>query len=241
MRIYITSLLLWFIITGCANHSYVKPHTQLTISSKDRVGYIIESGDGILVNNNVHVEREYKLHWSPKHDAQMILQKNIKVTWVNLIHHNFNIKTLMTLFKKQNGRYVLNNRHLYDFLVNKLHLKAIVVLRDEAELLQHGEMFYVDKPSLVSLTAFGLKRYHVISSYHYYLFNLISPAVYHIESEHNTLIYNSIYSSYAKQSGFKEPNNIEEITEEEFLPVRKTFVNMFIQATHRLSNYFKIQ
>ncbi|RUM76803.1 MAG: hypothetical protein DSZ12_01225, partial [Sulfurovum sp.] len=60
-----------------------------------------------------------------------------------------------------------------------------------------------------------------------------------IDSEHNTLLYNSVYSSFSKKSGFKEPKNIHNITEEELLPLRKSFIQMFTKATYSLGLLIK--
>jgi len=224
-----------FIGSGCSNYSKINPSKPIYISKKEKIGFLIESSDGINFTHNRHeIQRKYQFNWSPQNDAEILLRKSIQVKWMNLAQQNFNTKDLLTLFKKQNGKYVVNNINLYQFLMSKLHLKAIVVLRHEGELLQDGEMFYVDRPSLVSLSAFGLKRYHAISSYNYYLLDLANPSMYHIPSEHNTLLYNSIYSSYSQNSGFKEPKNMYNITEEELSPVRRSFIEMFTRATNTL-------
>ena len=228
-------LFMVFIGSGCSNYSKINPNKPMYISKKDRIGFLIEASDGInFIHKWPEIEKKYQFNWSPQNDAEIILRKSIQAKWINLRQENFNAEDLLTLFKKQNGKYVVNNINLYQVLINKLYLKAIVALRHESELLQHGEMFYVDKPSLVSLSALGLKRYYAISTYNYYLLDLANPSMYRIPSEHNTLLYNSIYSSYSEKSGFKEPRNMHNITEEELSPVRRSFIEMFTSATNSL-------
>ena len=239
-KMILLSVLIAFITTGCSKYEQLKPNQAIQISAQDKIGYFIESSDTIMFRHRgEEFEKNYALSWSAQKDAEIILRKRIPANWVNLSQQNFGAQALLQVFKKYNGQYIVRDMNLYNYLLRALQLKAIVVLQHDGEPILDGETLYIDKPSLIGVSHFGLKRYLAISSYHYYIIDLAHPSIYSINSAHNTLLYNSIYASYAQKSGFQVPRNIHNVTEAEFMPVRRSIDMMLQEATAKVALSFR--
>jgi len=220
------SFLLIVLFSGCAIQQPDIP--KYTINKNDKIGYIINipkkvehSHVGTTAFNNF--EKSYLYAWEKEGIIEKQLHDNLGQELINLSLLGFKNSDFKDLIVGKDNKWVINNKTLYQKLVNDLKLKAIIVITDgPGSFFLNPYVFDVKGTGLVSSNFLGIKRFFAVLSVEsqIYLFNPLAkinvnrdPLV--------TIIYDPMLNSFEEKSGFKIPNNIENITQSEMEPVNK--------------------
>jgi len=240
-QINIYLALVVFFLIGCTNQPKVP---QYHINKNDKIGYVIQPSRKILhqhlgttVFNNL--KKTYDYNWHLEKDLEKILLKNIHVDLINLQKYNIKSTDIEGMIIEKDEKWVIAKNTLYQKLLQQLHLKAVIVISEKAAVA--GQNYTVFKQSgIYSSNGLGLKEYRAVCAYSPDLYLLQPKAVIHIENEDDVkLIYNSVYDSYKKESGFEKPNDIDNLTRDELLPVKRSIIKQSINSIKKINRYLK--
>ena len=149
--------------------------------------------------------------------------------------HSYSYEILNELIKAEDDKWIINKRDIYNQL-NELGIKAVVLIKDKPGFIyMHPFSFHPKGSGLVSHHFIGIKRYFNVLSMVSDIY-LLNPKA-KINAVSNTyfnIIYDPMISSFEEKSGFKVPKDIENITEEEFSPVKKMnylMVDLLVEET----------
>jgi len=242
MKKLIINLLVLLVLVGCTSQPKIP---QYHINKNDKIGYVIQPSKSILhqhigttVFNNL--EKNYDYNWHLEQDLEKSLLKNVHANLVNLKKYNITSSDIKDMIIAKNGKWVVVKNDIYQKLFQQLHLKAVIVINEKTQYA--GEKYIpFSQSGIYSKHVLGLKEYRAVCAYTPDLYLLQPEAVIHIENEDNTkIIYNSIYDSYKKESGFEKPNDIDNLTSDELLPVKKNIIKQFSSSVKDINKYLKL-
>ena len=216
-------------LSGCMGSTPDIP--QYNIDTTDNIGYIIKTNPkmihtfiGTTVFNNF--EKEYPKQVK-KEDVEVLLKENLNVHLVDLSIYNF--ESLNNLITEVDGQWSISNKALYDELLTKYNLKAILIVSETSGSAYVYPDYLSSKSSgLLSRSFMGIQNHFAISGFHFKL-NLLRPiAVQNIYKDilSAKLIYNPYYNDYQKKSGFIKPTNDENLTVDEQKSIKKSILEL---------------
>jgi len=197
---------------------------QYKIDKTDNVGYIIKTNpkmihtyQGLTVFNNF--EKEYpKL--VKEEDVGELLKENLEANLINLSSYNF--EELNNLIVEKNGEWSINNSSLYDELVEKYNLKAIVIVTEKGGgIYLYPYDLYSKSSGLITKDTSLLEYHFAVSGFRFKLI-LLNPKG---SKELDTSGFNRIITA-KPISGFKKPKNIENLTVEEQHSIKKSILEL---------------
>ena len=204
-----------FVLSGCVQQPVVPEHH---LKPQDRVGYIIQpSGKvnhthmGTTIFNNM--EKKYNYDWKLEKDIQKSIEENIKYHMVNLSTYGIKYFDVKDMIVAKDGKWVIGKQNLYDKLLSKLHLSAVLVIgQDTTSIITGLSPIFVESSGLASIHFLGLKRYFAVSAYNFELYWLKPKSVVSMKDlTKSTIIYDSLLTSAQKNSGFNQPKDLEHI------------------------------
>jgi len=231
------------LLNGCVKQPDIPKYH---LNNSDKIGYVIQpSGDvfhshmGTTIFNNI--EKTYKYNWELEKNIQKSLAKNVHKKLVNLSAYNIKYSDVKDLIVAKDGQWVIAKKDQYHTLLNKLNLKAILLINQEATYVVTGrDPIVMNASGLASHSFIGLKRYFAVSAYDFNLYLLEPKAVINVEEAVKVeMIYDSLRASFQEKSGFKKPNDIDNMTKAELEVVRKKVVQMIDNSTKSINKYLK--
>lgn len=204
---------------------------QYKIDKTDNVGYIIKTNpkmihtyEGLTVFNNF--EKEYpKL--VKEEDVGELLKENLEANLINLSSYDF--EKLNNLIVEKNGKWSISDTSLYDELVKKYNLKAIVIVSEKGGGINLYPSDLYSKSSGLITKADLLFEYHIAVSGFRFKLNILNPkGSIDLKSDIVTAkpIYLPVMSKGQEESGFKKPKNIESLTVEEQHSIKKSILEL---------------
>lgn len=231
------------LLSGCVKQPDIPTYH---LKNNDKIGYIIQpSGDvshahmGTTIFNNL--EKTYNYNWELEKNIQKSLAKNVHKKMINLSKYHIKYTDIKDMIIAKDGQWVIAKKNQYNRLLNKLHLRAILVINQETTYVITGrDPIVMNASGLASHNFIGLKRYFAVSAYDFNLYLLQPKAVIKdkevIKSE---IIYDSMITSFQEKSGFKKPKDIDNITKEELETVRKKVIQLIDNGTKSIDKYLK--
>lgn len=236
-----TSILL--LITGCVNQPDIP---EYHLNKNDKIGYIVESsGDvyhahmGTTIFNNM--EKTYKYNWKLEKSIKDSLEKNVHRKLINLSKYNIKYSDIKDMIIAKDGKWIISKKDAYKKLLNKLHLKGVILATQETTYVVTGrDPIVMKKSGLASHNFIGLKRYFAVSAYDFNLYLLQPKAVIRVkESLKSEMIYDSLITSSQGSSGFRKPENIDNITQNEMKTVRERVVKLINDGITNIDKYLR--
>lgn len=219
--------LCFIIFTGCV---VTRPDIpKYKVLNSDRIGYLVDIKNKNIEHNHLgttvfnNFEKSYSYDWKIKEQIEEELKSQINVKLVNLDQENISLESLNNLIIANEKEWIINKQNIYDKLVNDLKLKAVIVINDSNVSLYLHPFLYTNKGSgLVSHHFIGFKKYFSVLGVDakMYLLNPLGEIKYKNFPTFN-MVYLSGLSSINEKVGFEVPNDIENITEKEFEPIKK--------------------
>jgi len=241
------SIYLWMMVfiflTGCVEQPKIPKYH---ISKNDKIGYIIQpSGNvhhshmGTTVFNNI--EKTYKYNWHLEKNVKKGLEQNINKKLINLSKYNIKFSDVKDMMIFKNGQWIIQNKIQYNQLLNKLHLRAVILVGENTTYIETGRSPIVMNTSgLASSNFIGLKRYFAVSAYDFNLYLLQPKAIIEVKDiTKSEMIYDSVFADIQKATAFKEAEDIENITKEEFSIVHKSIIQLIYGATEEVEYYLE--
>jgi hypothetical protein len=218
--------LILLLFTGCGN---VQPELPTySISKQDRIGYIIDIKNkvehthmGTTIFNNF--DKTYKYKWNLANYIDNSLQNKLGSNLVDLSKHGYKVDDVKDIISANDNKWIISNKTTYNKLLSELNLKAIVIFYDAPKSIFLYPYSYETKGTgLLSHHVIGIKRYFTVLGVKSTVFVLNPLAKVETEDKIVEIIYDPLISSYEEKSGFVIPSDIENITEKEFEPVKKS-------------------
>jgi hypothetical protein len=204
---------------------------QYKINKTDNVGYIIKANPkmihtfiGTTIFNNF--EKEYpKL--VKEEDVEQLLKENLDAKLINLSTYDFD--KLNNLIVEKNDKWSINDTSLYNELVKKYNLKAIVIVSEKDGGIYMYPNYLSSKSSgLLTKSFLKLQNHFAVSGFHFKL-NILSPKA---SKEFNRgvvtakFIYSPSANQFQEESGFIKPKNDESLTIEEQNSIKKSILDL---------------
>jgi hypothetical protein len=243
MKISIILSVVILLLSGCVKQPDIPTYH---LKNSDKVGYIIQpSGDvyhghmGTTIFNNM--EKTYAYKWELEKNIQRSLAKNVHKKMINLSKYNIKYSDIKDMIVAKDGQWTIGKRDQYNRLLNKLHLKAILLINQETTYVFTGrDPIVMNTSGFASHHLIGLKRYFAVSAYDFNLYLLKPKAVIRVkEVLKSEMIYDSLITSSQGKSGFKKPEDIDNITKEELEVVRKKVIQLIDDSTKSIDKYLK--
>jgi hypothetical protein len=227
-KIIIYMSILLIVLTGCTKEPTVP---EYYLKADDRIGYIIQGSEKIL---HTHLgttlfndfEKKYDTSWNFSTEIEKTLTKYVRGELLNLKKYGVTETQIKNLFTVNDGSWVVQDKKLYNELLYLYDVKAIILIYQGETSVDEFES-EVSESGLFSKHTLGFKRYVGVNAYKVKLYILNPNAIVSIQSHKKSeLLYHSLYFSNQEKSGFKKPNDIDNITEKELLPLRHSILRM---------------
>ncbi|PLY05225.1 MAG: hypothetical protein C0625_14445 [Arcobacter sp.] len=204
---------------------------QYKINKTDNVGYIIKANPkmihtyiGTTIFNNF--EKEYpKL--IKEEDVEQLLKQNLDAKLINLATYDFN--ELNNLIVEKDDKWSINNNALYNELIKKYNLKAIIVVSErEGGIYMYPNYLSSKSSGLLTRSFLKIQNHFAVSGFHFKL-NILNPKA---SKEFNRgmvtakFIYATSVSKFQQESGFIKPKNDESLTVEEQNSIKKSILDL---------------
>ena len=198
----------------------------------DRVGYLVDIGDspahthvGTTVFNNFAKNAPYK--WDLNAGVKQIVQQNVKkagFTAVDLQAEGIRYSDVSDLIQAKDDvwQVVPGKEEAFRRLRDRLRLKAFIVLK-EARVMASLECGggpcserYADTSGLFTRSFFGITRYSAVAAFQWNVFTLDPLA----DIARADPLRQLLRMPATHLPNFKTPVRFEDLTEEEFAPVK---------------------
>jgi len=225
--VYTIIIFIGFYITGCTTPDM----PTYKINKTDNIGYIIKTNSH-MIHTNIgltvfsNFEKKYpKL--VTKQDIQHLLKQNINAKLINLKSYKYD--DLNNLIIQKDNKWVISNKKLYNELIKKYHLKAIIIVTEEdSGIYVYPSFLSTSSSGLLSRSVLGVENYYAISGF-YFKLHILQPNgsinIYE-DTTHGKIIYASLNDDFQKQSGFIKPADIQHLTKKEQQSIKKTILDL---------------
>jgi len=203
-----------FFLVGCGGSGPDIPNYR--INQTDNVGYIIKTNPH-MVHTHIgttifsNFEKTYQ-KLVKKDDIEKLLKQNIHANLIDLSSYNF--EDLNKLIIESDKKWIVSNQVLYQELITKYKLKAIIIISEEAGGIYMHPTYLSSKSSgLLSQSFLGISNYFAVSGFKFKL-NILSPNGSKNIDDLTTaqFVYAPSNSDFQKASGFLKPRNNQNLT-----------------------------
>ncbi|MFK8068382.1 MAG: hypothetical protein AB8D52_09055 [Gammaproteobacteria bacterium] len=233
VSVYLFLIISMLTLTGCATPL---PIPSFETKKGDRIGYIVEIGEGALhthvgttIFNNFN--KKYPLKWELDSAVSEIMKNELNKSGfvaVDLGIEGISSEELSSLIidSEEKWKYASGKEKIITNLVEDRDLKAVVIVKENRVLVALEcaggpcSERYADSSGLYTRSFFGLSQYFAVPAFNLNVYLLDPPA--DIASGETLREMLSIPSVPLKD--YSSPDNFDQLTEEELLPVKEAIL-----------------